>query len=153
MCSVYFTKNLAPEYRKYLGFCIFDTWKWPWSLSENTSLGTSNAVIEQAIQIQCSHLRSANKLFFIYHILWYYLIIENYMKYIPHWNRIVVKPCWTYFLYPYNSIFWNLEWQHKRKQSNASLEDDKSQLRWSIRLKSLIIWLDCSPINNTNCQV
>lgn len=40
-----------------------------------------------------------------------------------------------------------------KKKSDASLEDDKSQLMWGIRLKSVIIWLDCSPINSTNCQV
>lgn len=39
------------------------------------------------------------------------------------------------------------------KKSDASLEDDKSQLMWGIRLKSVIIWLDCSPINSTSCQV
>lgn len=41
----------------------------------------------------------------------------------------------------------------KQPTQNASLEDYKNQLMYSIRLKSVIIWLNCFPINNTNCQV
>lgn len=41
----------------------------------------------------------------------------------------------------------------KLATQDASLEDYKNQLMYSIRLKSVIIWLKCFPINNTHCQV
>lgn len=45
------------------------------------------------------------------------------------------------------------EKEPKQPTKDASLEGYENQLMQSIRLKSVIIWLNCSPINDTNCQV